>query len=80
MCRHIDWPCCGCGDNMEHDDDDLCPWCGKPEAHCRCEEYDDDCDPGDMDGDHETALASAGWGMDEDYRCEDDYYADDYDV
>jgi len=22
-----------------------------------------------MDGDHETALASAGWGTDEDYGC-----------
>ena len=28
---------------------------------------DDDGDPGDMDGDHESALASAGWGTDEDY-------------
>lgn len=28
------------------------------------EEYDD---PGQMDGDHESALASAGWGTDEDY-------------
>lgn len=27
----------------------------------------DDIDPGDMDGDHQSALASAGWGMDEDY-------------
>lgn len=26
-----------------------------------------DCDPGDMDGDAESALASAGFGMDEDY-------------
>jgi hypothetical protein len=23
----------------------------------------------DMDGDHESALASAGWGTDEDYGC-----------
>ena len=29
-------------------------------------EYDDG-DPGDMDGDHESALASAGFGTDEDY-------------
>lgn len=27
-----------------------------------------------MDGDHETALASAGWGTDEDYG----YYGEDY--
>lgn len=26
-----------------------------------------DCDPGEMDGDAESALASAGFGMDEDY-------------
>ena len=24
-------------------------------------------DPGSMDGDHESALASVGWGTDEDY-------------
>lgn len=28
---------------------------------------DFDSDPGDMDGDAESALASAGFGMDEDY-------------
>jgi hypothetical protein len=27
----------------------------------------DEADPGDMDGDHASALASAGWGTDEDY-------------
>lgn len=32
------------------------------------EEYDD------MDGDHASALASVGWGTDEDYG----YYSDDY--
>ena len=32
------------------------------------EQYDDS-----MDGDHESALASAGWGTDEDYG----YYGDD---
>lgn len=26
-----------------------------------------DADPGDMDGDAESALASVGWGTDEDY-------------
>lgn len=30
-------------------------------------DMDKDYDPGDMDGDAETALASAGWGTDEDY-------------
>jgi len=29
--------------------------------------YSDEADPGSMDGDHETALASVGWGTDEDY-------------
>ena len=29
---------------------------------------DDDYDES-MDGDHESALASAGWGTDEDYGC-----------
>ena len=31
--------------------------------------YDED---DSMDGDHESALASAGWGTDEDYGCYDD--------
>jgi hypothetical protein len=33
---------------------------------------DFDCDPGDMDGDAESALASAGFGMDEDYGSAED--------
>jgi len=33
---------------------------------------DFDCDPGDMDGDAESALASAGFGMDEDYGYAED--------
>lgn len=33
---------------------------------------DFDCDPGDMDGDAESALASAGFGMDEDYGSPED--------
>lgn len=28
-------------------------------------------DPGDMDGDHASALASVGWGTDEDYGFND---------
>jgi len=31
------------------------------------DEPDDDMDGGDMDGDHASALASCGWGTDEDY-------------
>lgn len=33
----------------------------------------DDADPGQMDGDHASALASVGWGTDEDYIMENDY-------
>ena len=66
-CGHIDWPCCGCGDDVEHyDDTDLCPGCDEPEAYCVCDQYDE-ADPGWADGDHESGLASAGWGTDEDY-------------
>jgi len=32
------------------------------------EHYEPDYDDS-MDGDHESALASAGWGTDEDYGC-----------
>lgn len=32
-----------------------------------CDEYDDS-----MDGDHASALASAGWGTDEDYGYAED--------
>lgn len=30
---------------------------------------EDDCDPGDMDGDFDSAMASVGWGTDEDHGC-----------
>jgi len=33
----------------------------------------DDADFDKMDGDHASALASAGWGTDEDYIMENDY-------
>ncbi len=49
-CGHEDWPCCGCGDDLEH--------------------FNDGDDS--MDGDHESGLASAGFGVDEDYG----YYGD----
>ena len=40
------------------------------------EEAWDDCDDYDesMDGDHDSAMESAGWGTDEDYG----YYGEDY--
>lgn len=38
-----------------------------------------EADPGDMDGDHATALASAGFGTDEDYgHAAEDAYLDSY--
>ena len=45
------------------------------EAADMLDELDDynDADPGQMDGDHASALASAGWGTDEDYIMENDY-------
>jgi len=39
------------------------------------DEADDDSYDDSMDGDHESALSSAGWGTDEDYG----YYGDDVD-
>ena len=83
-CGHEDWPCCGCGDDLERiDDGDLCQGCGEPEAFCHCDEmdeYDDDCDGDEgMDGDHESGLASAGFGVDEDYMPNgDDDFGDDW--
>lgn len=35
------------------------------------DQYDDS-----MDGDEASALASAGWGSDEDYVCDNDYFDD----
>jgi hypothetical protein len=39
-------------------------------------DYDPSCDPSDednydesMDGDHDSAMESCGWGTDEDYGC-----------
>ena len=40
-------------------------------------EYEDDRYEDDMDGDTESALASAGWGVDESYVMDNDYF-DDY--
>lgn len=61
-----------------------CPWCDLEDEHLGECEWEDDSD--DDDDDHEprfyeddvwadsNALASAGWGTDEDYG----YYGDDY--
>jgi hypothetical protein len=47
------------------------------EAHQEMVEWESEADPGEMDGDEASALASAGWGTDEDYVCDNDYF-DDY--
>ena len=54
---YIGYPDCGDGDSLY-----VAKWFDNPE-----EELDDS-----MDGDHESALASAGWGTDEDYGGGDD--------
>ncbi len=52
----------------------------EPENLCPvCEEIamqeSDEADPGEMDGDHDSAMESCGWGTDEDYG----YYGDECD-
>jgi len=57
-------------DWQEYDREDMensCSYCGNPNA-CDCGGcYDDDRIQEDMDGDAQSALASAGFGTDEDY-------------
>lgn len=36
----------------------------------------DEADPGEMDGDAESAFASIGWGVDESYVADNDYMDD----
>jgi hypothetical protein len=57
---------------------------GEVEAEDLEDSWDDSYDDS-MDGDHESGLASAGWGTDEDYGSYGDdidafhdYYGDDY--
>jgi hypothetical protein len=76
-------------DEIEKEYDDVhCSNCGEPSEHCYCDndEIDEDEDPSEvepdesMDGDHESALASAGFGLDESYEhgtpMENDSYYD----
>lgn len=67
ICVYCDW----IGD-VEDVQDELfpeCPKCGNPVK------FDDGCDEDcPLDGDAESALASIGWGMDEDYG----YYGDEF--
>ncbi len=65
----------------EHDmmaEQQLYPWLDDPSCDASCDpsdedNYDCDADPGDMDGDHDSAMGSCGWGTAEDYG----YYGDD---
>jgi hypothetical protein len=45
----------------------LVPFSWVDEAAKELAEQYAEADPGEMDGDHASALASAGWGTDEDY-------------
>lgn len=51
---------CGCCEGCECELDDACDCEGGV-----CSAYDGDAD--DMDGDHDSAMESVGWGTDEDY-------------
>ncbi len=61
---------CGCGwgslKMRESDVPDNCPVCGNALRQDDEDDYDDS-----MDGDHDSAMASCGWGTDEDYGCYD---------
>jgi hypothetical protein len=63
---------------MTHQEFDYLQYCKETEqdvqdADCQYDGDDnlDDLDDG-MDGDHDSAMASAGWGTDEDYTMWDD--------
>lgn len=68
--------CCRCSEPLTSEDiaqnapGEVEPWC----EFCLFEGAEDDDEQGyclddSMDGDHESALASAGFGTDEDYGC-----------
>jgi hypothetical protein len=55
----------------EHDmmaEQQLYPWLDDPSCDPSCDASDEDnyCDES-MDGDHDSAMESCGWGTDEDY-------------
>lgn len=55
-------------------DEDVCPGCACEECCCPINDFDE-C----MDGDHESGLASAGFGTNEDYGDYGDGYFDEGD-
>lgn len=46
-------------------------WCDSCDGLCNVD-FNEEPDPGEMDGDHESALTSAGFGTDESYGGERD--------
>ena len=70
MCHHEDFPCCGCDDGRMSDEAAF--EMEEAEANEYFDEMEDDgeefddCDES-MDGDFDSAMASAGYGTDEDY-------------
>jgi len=74
-CGCEDFPCCNCDEYAYTGEDAIEQMREQEDA------YPDDYLPGeDMDGDHQSALASAGFGTDEDYGyygpCDDAWYED----
>lgn len=58
---------CVCGRRVL--DGSVCRYCGEPtESWIVANSHENENDV-PMDGDAESALASIGWGMDEDYGC-----------
>lgn len=61
-----------------NDNEDFCEgpidylWCNDCDQECTVVTVEPDIDPGEMDGDHESALTSAGLGTDESYGGERD--------
>lgn len=68
---------CGCGwGSLKMRESDVpvdCPVCGNALRQGDDEGDDEDDYDDSMDGDHDSAMASCGWGTDEDYGC----YGDD---
>jgi hypothetical protein len=67
---------CVCGATVDIDSrSSLCDSCLSEMDEDDYERWEEDhYDPGDMDGDHDSAMESCGWGTDEDYG----YYGDEY--
>lgn len=67
--QNPDCDCLFCESERAREKEDYC-YCGECDW-CRETEQAHDTFGEEMDGDHESGLASAGWGTDEDYGCYD---------